>query len=54
VSLLIQKSAATNYVAVDSEIDSENYATVDSEIDSQKLCRYRFRNWQQNYVTVDS
>jgi hypothetical protein len=30
VSLLIQKSAATNYVAVDSEIDSENYTAADS------------------------
>jgi 16S rRNA A1518/A1519 N6-dimethyltransferase RsmA/KsgA/DIM1 with predicted DNA glycosylase/AP lyase activity len=28
--LLIQKSAATNCVAIDSEISSENYATVDS------------------------
>jgi hypothetical protein len=66
VSLLIQKSASKNCVAVDSEIGNENYVAVNSEIDIQtmplsiqKLTAKNFplpiqKSVAKNYATADS
>jgi hypothetical protein len=62
--LPIQKSAAENYVVVESKISSQtislpiqksimkNYVAVDSEIDSRRLCCCRLRNRQPKTVTL--
>jgi hypothetical protein len=61
----IEKSAAKNFVAADSEFRQQklchcwfrngqpNYAAAGSEIDSQKLCRCRFRIQQQWWSHFD-
>ena len=66
MSLLIQKSASKNCVAVDSEIGNENYVAVNSEIDIQtmplpiqKLTAKNFplliqKSVAKNYAAADS